>query len=151
MRLNDAALGVLAILIGIVIFIHVQSFPAQEGGRPGPALFPAVLAILLIVSGIVLIPGGLKSKAPLAQRLPELDARGIGNVLLMLAGIVFYILISEWLGFLLTSFIVTLSLMIMLKANIKSAIPVAILTTVCIYGIFNKFLMVPLPRGLLSF
>ena len=151
MRFNDAVIGIFTILLGVIILIHVQSFPMQEGGRPGPALFPSALSILMIICGLVLIPGGLKSKAPLAQRLPELNAKGITNILLLLAGIVFYVFASETIGFLLTSFLVMLALMYMLKARLKMAIPVAIITTVCIYGIFNKFLMVPLPRGLLSF
>ena len=151
MRFNDAVIGIFAILLGVLILFHVQSFPVQEGGRPGPALFPTALSVLMIICGLVLVPGGLKSKAPLVQRLPELDARGITNILLLLAGIVFYILVSETIGFLLTSFIVMVALMFMLKARLKMAIPVAVITTVCIYGIFNKFLMVPLPRGLLSF
>ena len=149
MRFNDAVIGILVILIGIIIFVHVQSFPAQEGGRPGPALFPEVLAILMIISGAVLVHGGVKSKAPLAERLPDLDGRGVANILLMLAGIVFYIAVSERIGFLLTSFIVMVALMYILKASIKMAIPVAIVTTLCIYGIFNKMLMVPLPKGLI--
>ena len=151
MRFNDAVIGIFTILLGVIILIHVQSFPMQEGGRPGPALFPSALSILMIICGLVLIPGGLKSKAPLAQRLPELNAKGITNILLLLAGIVFYVFASETIGFLLTSFLVMVALMYMLKARLKMAIPVAIITTVCIYGIFNKFLMVPLPRGLLSF
>ena len=150
MRVNDAVIGIFVILIGIVVFFHVQSFPAQEGGHPGPALFPSVLAVLMIVAGCVIIPGGLKSRAPIAQRLEGLDAKGITNIVMVLAAIVFYILVSETIGFLLTSVIVMTGLMFVLKANIKMAVPVAIITTLCIYGIFNKLLMVPLPRGLIA-
>ena len=153
MRMNDAIIGVIAILVGIGVLVHVQTFPGQENGQPGPALFPSALAGLFIISGIVLIfqESRKKEHSPLFERLPELNARGISNILVTLAGIAIYILISETVGFLLTSFGIMVSLMLMLKAKIRHAIPVAAFTTVMIYIIFNKGLMVPLPRGYLYF
>lgn len=151
MRVNDAVIGLCMILLGIVVFIHVQSFPTQGDGHAGPSLFPSVLGILFVVAGFVLVRQGIRSKAPLFTRLPELDAHGIGNIALTLGAIVFYILVSEKLGFLLTSFTVMIVMMLMLKARFATALPVAIGTTLCIYAIFNKMLLVPLPRGILSF
>ena len=151
MRFNDVVIGIAAIIAGIVIFIHVQSFPSQAGGRPGPALFPAILAVLLVVIGAVLVAQGRRSGEPLCQIPSDLDARGVGNIILTLGSIVFYVLASEFLGFLLTSFIVMVAMMLMLKARAVIAMPVAASTTLCIYAIFNKMLMVPLPRGILAF
>ena len=153
MRVNDAVLGLLAILLGIVVFVHVQSFPTQGDGHPGPSLFPSVLSVLFMIAGAVLIAQGLRCRAdqPWCQKLPELDARGIGNILLTLLAIVFYILVSERLGFLLTSFCVMFGLMVMLKARPLLALPVAAAMTLFIYLVFNKGLLVPLPRGLISF
>ncbi|MDR2727285.1 MAG: tripartite tricarboxylate transporter TctB family protein [Deltaproteobacteria bacterium] len=151
MRFNDAVIGVLTILLSLIVIIHVQSYPAQPGGRPGPALFPIVLSVLLMIAGSVLIVDGRRSRAPLFQILPELDAKGAGNIMLFLAAIVFYIVVSETLGFLATSFVVMVSMMSVLKARLKLGVPVAAGTTVLIYLIFNKILLVPLPRGILAF
>ena len=151
MRFNDSVIGLFAIIVGIVVFIHVQSFPAQADGRAGPALFPTVLSILFVVAGAVLVRDGRRSAAPLWQLLPDLDAKGISNILLTLGAIVFYILVSDKLGFLLSSFIVMATMMLMLKARAVIAMPVAAGTTLCIYAMFNKLLLVPLPRGIFSF
>jgi putative tricarboxylic transport membrane protein len=141
---------------GSAVIVHVQGYPAQAGGRPAPAHVPFILADLLIIAGLALIYQHRQNRSavraqPWVQRLPELDTRGVGNVLLTLAATLFYILCSEFLGFLLTSFIVMCTLMGMLKAKITLAAPVAAAATLVIYLIFNKGLLVPLPRGLLHF
>jgi putative tricarboxylic transport membrane protein len=153
MRVNDILIGLIAIAVSIAIIINVQGYPPQAGGRPGPALFPLVLAILLIITGLSLIyqSWGTRHTQPWVQRLPELNARGIGNILLTLGAAFFYVLSSEFLGFLLAAFISMLTFMFVLKAEIKTAVPVAAGAAVAIYLIFNKGLLVPLPRGLLSF
>ena len=151
MRFNDVVIGIAAIIAGIIIIIHVQSYPVQPGGRPGPALFPTVLSVLLMIAGGVLVAGGRRAGGPMWQVLPELDARGVGNIALTLGAIVFYVAVSPFLGFLLTSFIVMAAMMFMLKARMLSALPVAAGATVIVYVIFNKLLMVPLARGILAF
>ena len=153
MRLNDAIIGLIAIVVGIGVLVHVQTFPLQEGGRPGPSLFPSVLAGLFMIAGVYLFITGRREckDEPWCTKLPGLNARGIGNIIITLLAIVFYILVSETLGFLLTSFIIMVGLMIMLKAKIKYAIPVAVVMTVFAYLVFHKGLLVPLPRGYLYF
>ena len=150
MRVNDAIIGLIAIVLSIAVFIHVQSFPLNEG-YPGPSLFPMVLSVLLCIAGIVLVVKGLKSKQPWFQRLPQLDLRGCCNILMTIVAILFYINASETLGFLITSFIVMFGMMILLRAKPWIALPVAVGMTLFIYLVFSKGLLVPLPRGLLAF
>jgi len=68
MRFNDALIGVGIIIFGLVVIIHVQSFPLM-GGRPTPAMFPMVIGALLMLVGTVLIYSGVKSGAPLVTFL----------------------------------------------------------------------------------
>jgi putative tricarboxylic transport membrane protein len=153
MRFNDTLLGLFAIVGGAVIIFIVQGYPPQAGGRPGPALFPFVLSVLLIIAGLALIYQNWNTRRgqPWVQRLPELNARGVGNSLLTLGSAFFYVLLSEFLGFLLASFIAMLIFMFVLKAEVKTAVPVAAAAALAVYLIFNKGLLVPLPRGLLYF
>ncbi len=151
MRFNDAILGILAILVGIVVFIHSQSFPPMTDGHPGPSLFPSVISTLFIIVGIVLCFHGHKSRLPMFTKLPELDAKGFGNIAMTLLSVVFFILFSERLGFLLTSFVCMIVLMLILKTRLFVALPVAGGMSLFIYTIFHKLLMVPLPRGFLYF
>ncbi|MDR1731131.1 MAG: tripartite tricarboxylate transporter TctB family protein [Synergistaceae bacterium] len=151
MRFNDAVIGIAAIIFGLAVILHVRSYPSMGDGMPGPALFPTILGILLIVIGTLQIPRGIKSRAPFAALLPELTARGAGNILLTLAGVIFYIYASDSLGFLPTSFCVMFVLMLVLKGNFFLSAAVAAGATLCIYLIFVKMLMVPLPAGIFAF
>lgn len=151
MRVNDAVIGMLVIILGISVYIHVQSFPFQGDGHPGPSLFPSVLAILFCVVGVILIYQGVKSKQVMFAIIPGLTAKGIGNIVVTLIAILFYVFTSEKLGFLLTSFIIMLSLMFILKAKPIHALPVAVGMTLFIYCVFNKILLVPLPQGIIYF
>jgi putative tricarboxylic transport membrane protein len=151
MRFNDALIGVAVILLGIIVIIHVRSYPDMGDGMPGPSLFPTLLGALLIIAGAVQIPAGIKSRAPLATRLPEFNIKGIGNISLTILSVVFYICASETLGFILTSFCVMLVMMLALKAKPRTSVLVAGGATICIYVIFSRMLLVPLPAGLFSF
>jgi len=150
MRFNDALIGIGMIIFGLVVVIHVQSFP-RMGDMPGPSLFPTVLGVLLMIAGAVQIPGGIKSRAPLVTILPELTARGIFNIAAIILGVFFYIYASEALGFLVTSFCIMFTMMLILKAKPLPSALVSAITVLCAYLIFNKMLMVPLPLGLFYF
>jgi putative tricarboxylic transport membrane protein len=151
MRFNDAAIGVAAIIFGLIVVVHVQSYPDMGDGMPGPSLFPTVLGILIMVAGAVQIPRGIKSRAPLAARLPAFTSRGTVNIAMAALGVLFYIYASDSLGFLLTSFCVMFVLMLVLKGKFVLSALVAAGATLCVYVIFGKMLLVPLPAGFFSF
>jgi putative tricarboxylic transport membrane protein len=121
------------------------------GNMPGPSLFPTVLGVLLMITGAVQIPGGIRSRAPLVAILPEFTAGGILNSAAFFLSVVFYIYASEALGFLLTSFSIMFVLMLILRAKPLPSALVSAGTTLAAYLIFNKMLLVPLPRGLFYF
>ena len=66
----------------------------------------------------------------------------------MLGTIVCYIFLSEYIGFLIFSFMVLLILMKWLKVKTLSSIVMSIGVTLVIYLLFAKVLLVPLPWGL---
>ena len=67
------------------------------------------------------------------------------------AFIIFYIECSEYLGFIITMFIVMFLMLMMLGNKLWVALVSAPLATVAIYLIFAKVLLVPLAEGLFSF
>ncbi|GHS87504.1 hypothetical protein AGMMS49957_07460 [Synergistales bacterium] len=154
MRFNNIVIGIAAILSGSFIFVYSQSFPSLGDGRPGASLFPMVLSVLLVIVGLVQIPSGVKNvknKEPLFTRLPEFDLQGFCNFLVVVMCVMFYIYASDSLGFLITSFLVVFIMTLTLRARVTVSIAVAVGATLCIYLMFGKMLMVPLPVGLLSF
>jgi putative tricarboxylic transport membrane protein len=64
--------------------------------------------------------------------------------------LVFYVAVSESLGFLPTAVILLMTLFLVFKVRLRTAIVVAFLGALCIHTLFYKLLKVPLPWGLLK-
>jgi putative tricarboxylic transport membrane protein len=149
MRLNDAVIGLTLIIFGGAVLFHTRGFPELEEGYPGPSLFPNVLAILFMITGIVLVLQGIRSRKPLAAvERHLLGGKGLANILAVLAAIVMYIFFSESLGFLAISFLLLFLLMKWLRAATFLCLCMACGVTLGIYVLFAKLLLVPLPWGL---
>lgn len=149
MRVSNTAIGLFLIIFSVAVLWHVQSFPSLENGYPGPSLFPSVLGVLFIVCGIGLIIQGVKKREKLLMfDTASLTLPGLLNILIVLGAIVCYILLAEYVGFLIFSFAVLLILMKWLKVKTVSSVLMAVGVTVAIYILFAKILLVPLPWGL---
>lgn len=156
MRIHDGLIGAGFVLAGAAIFATTLRFPRLEGGAPGPALFPQVLAVLMVGFGACLVtPALLASRKPSSEPAQARTA-GIGlgkvvNAILVFAAIVVFMLVSPAAGFLLTTAAILLGLMWWLGTPVGRAALVAAGLTLFVYLIFGKVLRVPLPLGLLWF
>jgi putative tricarboxylic transport membrane protein len=149
MRVSNTAIGVFLIIFSAAVLWHVQSFPSLDNGYPGPSLFPSVLAVLFILCGIGLIIQGVKAREKLLKfDTGSLTLPGLLNIFFVLGAIVSYILLAEYIGFLIFSFAVLLILMRWLKVKALSSVLMAVGVTLVIYILFAKILLVPLPWGL---
>ena len=149
MRVSNTAIGLGLIIFAIAVLFYTRTFPTLEKGYPGPSLFPNVLAVLFIISGITLVVQGVRS----GERILRFDTSGITgsgliNILLALGSIVFYIYLSEFLGFQITSFILLFGLMKWLRVSTPWSLVTACVVTLAIYALFAKILLVALPWGL---
>jgi putative tricarboxylic transport membrane protein len=128
---------------------YAKSFPKLEEGYPGPSLFPTVLAVLFIAAGVVLIFQDIRSRSNIFKfDISELTRAHLINIALILSAIIFYILVSDFLGFQFTSFIVLFALMKRLRVPTVWSLSMACGVTFGIYVLFAKILLVPLPWGL---
>lgn len=149
MRMSNTAIGVGLIVFAIAVLLYTRTFPTLERGYPGPSLFPNVLAVLFIIAGITLVAQGVRS----GERIIKFDTSGITrsgliNILFVLGAIVFYIYLSDFLGFQITSFILLFGLMKWLRVSTHWSLVMACGITLAIYLLFAKMLLVPLPWGL---
>lgn len=71
------------------------------------------------------------------------------NGVVMLASIVGYMVLAEPLGFIITMFLVTLVIMLLLKAKLISALVTSLALSFGMWLIFERGLQVQLPNGLL--
>ena len=114
MRFNDAIFGVLLIVFAIAEIAYTRAFPSLHGQAYGPDLFPILIGVGFLITGAILTIQGLAQRA--GQPLVEIgawaaDRRNVVNFALVLLALLFYIAASDWLGFILTAFVIMLVLL----------------------------------------
>lgn len=151
MRIHDSLIGTLLLMLSLAVLWHVQSFPPAAGQPYGPALFPGLIAAGLGLASLALIWQGRGSGAPWLGAGDGLRSRRhLLGFVAALAGMVFYILSADALGFIVSSMLVLVVLQWALGVRIGPALGVALLTTLVIHACFYKLLRVPLPWGVLQ-
>jgi putative tricarboxylic transport membrane protein len=153
MRLNDAIFGVLLIVFAIAEIAYTRTFPSLHGQAYGPDLFPILIGVGFLITGAILTIQGLAQRA--VQPLVETgawaaDRRNVVNFALVPLALLFYIAASDWLGFILTAFIIMLVLLKSFGSGMVTALVIAALTTLGIHTLFARVLLVPLPWGVLQ-
>jgi len=121
----------------------------MPGQRFGPAWFPGSIAAGLGICGLLLIFAGVRRPSPwlawpgwASCRRPLL---GVGSVI---AGLLFYIVAADTLGFYITGAALLAFWMRILGASWRMAAIAAVVATVAIHLSFYKMLRIPLPWGL---
>jgi putative tricarboxylic transport membrane protein len=153
MRLNDAVFGVLLIVFAIAEIAYTRTFPSLHGQAYGPNLFPILIGVGFLITGAILTIQGLvqRAGAPLVQvGAWAADRRNVVNFALVLLALLFYIVASDWLGFIPTSLIIMVVLLKSFGSGLLTAVVIATLTTLGMHALFARVLLVPLPWGLLQ-
>ncbi|MDO6730712.1 tripartite tricarboxylate transporter TctB family protein [Marinovum sp. 2_MG-2023] len=153
MRFNDAVPGCFLILFAIAEILYTRTFPQLHGQNFGPDLFPILIGGGLIICGGLLVFQGVATR----RTVPLLtlgdwskDRRTVVNLGLMIGSMVFYILFSGSLGFVVTSTLLMTLLLSRLGTALVPSIGIAVLVTMIIHTVFAKILLVPLPWGILQ-
>ena len=139
-RYREPLAGGLLLIFGIWLWWYTGSFPTLDAGYPGPALFPRLIAVGLLLSGGLLL--FKKEHAEQENNSPEPGRP------LALAGALITVLLFPFVqpvaGFVPTLSLVVLVAGLLLKTSWKVAIPLAILSTLAIFLVFTRLLHVPL-------
>lgn len=152
MRIHDALSGAVLALLAIAILITVSFYPTIPGQNIGPAAFPGLIAALLLICSLVLVGRGIRGErmalftaGAWMKSLPH-----VVNFLLVLGSLLFYILCSDFLGFIIAGMLILAALFYAFHVRALLILPVALGATLLIHAIFYKLLRVPLPWGLLQ-
>ncbi len=152
MQVTDRITGGVLVALGAAAAWSGSRLPAVPGQDIGPAVFPMVIGFGLIGCGALIALGiGRSFEAPAVDEpssapKPRLGAIG---VVVPPALLLFYVLASETLGFLLTAAIMALVAGLALGSRLSIAIPVALGAPLLVHLAFYKLLRVPLPEGLI--
>ena len=154
MKVNDAISGGFFILLASAIFYFTNDFRVMPGQNYGAAFFPRTIATIMGLLGLALVVQGLKSRTePWIQALDWVRSpRHIANFALIVGVLIFYIVASNTLGFLITGFICLFALLIWLRgpAHWLASLLTTIGFVLLLQFFFGQFLRVPLPWGLLQ-
>jgi putative tricarboxylic transport membrane protein len=151
MKVHDALIGAALVLFGGVVLWHVQGFPPIPGQKYGAALFPRLVAAGLLLCGLLLIVRGARAGGPwLAPGAWTRHPRAVAAFLSIPAGLAFYLLAADALGFHLTGTLLLLGWTLVFGTRPAVAVPVAILAPIVIHLAFYKLLRIPLPWGVLE-
>lgn len=153
MRVNDLISGALLVAIAAAMIAYTTTFPPFPGQRYGPSLFPRLLGAGMIVCGVILMLRGrrqLAAGAPLGEIDPAWRAtRGWASALMMVGGIAFYIALSNTLGFVITGFLVTATLLWWFGVGAWRSVVIALVAVLFVDWFFGWLFRVPLPLGIL--
>jgi putative tricarboxylic transport membrane protein len=152
MKINDAVMGGFLLALAAAIGVYVSGFPGMPGQRYGAALFPGMIAAGFAVCGVLLLVRGLREKAPAFEFAPWTREMPLAaNFALICGALLFYILASETLGFMVTGTLLLLMLFLKLGVRLSVSVVVAPSAALVIHLLFYKLLKVPLPWGILKF
>lgn len=151
MKFNDAITGAVLLALSLAVLWTVQGYPKIPGQNIGPGAFPGLVAALLLVCSLVLIWRGVKGKlahvrwitpGPWLTSWPHLRNFGV-----TIGCLLFYVLASDTVGFLLSSTAILGVMFLVLNVRKRLILPVAVFATLVIQLVFYKGLRVPLPWG----
>ena len=152
MRLHDTLSGLLLLLFGTIVALYSLSFPAVAGQRVGPGVFPSLIGVALVASGVVLIASARRGRG---ARWVEFESwvqepRLALNATLVVTSLIVYALAVETLGFFITAFALLAVLFIAFGVSRRWIVPVAAAVTFGLHVTFYSLLRVPLPWGWLE-
>jgi putative tricarboxylic transport membrane protein len=150
MRLSDATLGAIFLLMGISLAWYSFGLPTIPGQNYGAATFPLFIAMGLIGCSARLLYTGIRygGEPPVILSDQLKSARALAGAAATIILVVFYILFSRRLGFIPTATLIAFAMFLILKVHpAKAAIIAVIAAFVCDF-IFRTMLLVPLPFGL---
>ncbi len=142
--LRNIVAGVLLAGLGGWIWIYTGTFPTLEQGYPGPALFPRIIALGLMLSGLGFVVGSLRRIAEIRFDLSRPDWPSLARLMLGVGLVALYPLVQTWLGFIPTVSLLSFVVAYVLKARPVVAAVTALLSTLVIYWLFTGVLGVPL-------
>jgi putative tricarboxylic transport membrane protein len=159
--LSDRVTGSAVTALGAACAYVGSKFPPVPGQEVGPAAFPTLIGILLVVCGLLIAFGVghsfeeeaeadvAASETAHGAAHPRAPRWGGALALLPPALLVFYALVVERLGFVPTTFVMIVAMVGAFGGKLRLALILGIVGPVLIHLVFYKLLRVPLPSGIL--
>jgi putative tricarboxylic transport membrane protein len=150
MEKYDRISSIFFLLFGIFILVGARNYAFGTFQEPGGGLYPTLIGGILVVMSIFLM---LQTRHASAGDAPEWDWKGGGlrRCLLTLVGLLIVPFLFNVIGFFPTMFLFILCMMkVILSVPWISALTTSIIGTVGGYFLFESWLKIQFPRGILG-
>jgi len=143
---SDRWVGIGLAALALSVLWTAREFPQVPGQKLGAAFLPMIIGAGLLLCAIALIVRSLRGRA-YATASADAPREHFGSAVLIVGTVLFYIALSERIGFLLIAPLCLMTVFLALRVSWQRALPWAIGGTVVVHLAFYKLLRVPLPWG----
>jgi putative tricarboxylic transport membrane protein len=160
-RRKEITSSLVLILFSLTFLVYTTRYPLDDWASPGPAVFPLLLGGVLLLLAVwqltraLLTPrtperGGEKGSNVKALKAFFHENQGEAKVLILTSLLVLYILMIQWIGFFVSTFLLIIFSSRLMEAKdwIKPILLSVGLGLFC-YFLFEVWLKLSFPRGIL--
>ena len=124
--------------LSVLVWLGSRSFPTLPEGYPGPALFPRVIAVLLLLSGIGLVIDSLRGEAQGSQVGPFWG--GAARFACVLGAVAGFIFLVPVVGGGLAAGMGCLALAAILRVQWKQAVVASVIVGLGVHLMFTELI-----------
>ena len=134
-------------VLGIIILVVSWEYGFGSFKRPGPGLYPFFIGALVLVFSMILLILEMKPK----KSQPVFSQGGLLTFILMIITFCLWIVVMPFFGYVIVTFLATFAFSKVMKLEgWWKPLAVSAGTAVFIYLLFDYFLYIDLPRGILG-
>lgn len=151
MRKADRIMSLVIFIVGICIVAESLTFDFFDHGSPGPGFLPFWVGLCLaLLAGAQLI-GSFRKAAAESDEPNPFTREGFKPFVVFLGGSTLLVLVTPITGLMIPLGLLTgFSAWYFGTKNKRTIILLTVLTPLITYGLFDAFLGVPLPKGILG-
>lgn len=146
-RAMDIAVALIFLVLSGVVFYDSArlGFGWQEGVGPGAGYFPFYVALIMAGASLINLVRAIVDKRGAAESFVSRPA--FGRVLAVLVPLVVFVAAIAFAGFYVSAAIFIALFMIYFGGYSFRALPVGVGVAVALFFLFEKWFLVPLPKG----
>jgi len=144
---SDKYLSLFCLLLAILLIEESWKLGVGELRKPGSGLFPLLIGMFLLIVSFLLF---LQTRSHTTTDKEGTEKVRYRNIFLCISSLYAYVLVVEWLGFIVSTFFLILFLLKAIEhKGWRLAVTTALLTAAVSYAFFGIALRAALLRGIL--